>query len=173
MKSFLVLAFVVCCAVWGDTASLLTRHKHCSQPLDNSATWNNIIDVAQHAQGLDKNHMTRILPKMPEKEFKENDSCCVHANILDYYLKNVLTDALPTNDHHSRLPIVKEELHRVRRDLVTNANCDLNKYDVYKYNKTFRKNFLATGVDATIKAISEMDILFHYLYESCGKERCT
>ncbi|XP_062384397.1 interleukin-22 [Sardina pilchardus] len=172
MKSFLILTFVVCCAIWGDAASLLPRRRHCSPPLDNSATWNNLMAVAKHAQGQDKSHMTRIIPKMSDNKFKENDTCCVHANILDYYLRNVLTDSLPTEDHHSRMPIVKEELRKVRDDLKTNARCTVEKYDEYNYNRKFRENFLAAGVKATIKAIGEIDILFHYLYESCGQERC-
>lgn len=51
MKSFIALAFLICCAIWGDAASLPTispLRKQCSQPLVNSDTWNNLMAVAKH-----------------------------------------------------------------------------------------------------------------------------
>ncbi|XP_063068003.1 interleukin-22 [Engraulis encrasicolus] len=167
MKALLSFALVLMCSVaWGDAASIIPpKHHRRPKPLDNSVTWNNLMVVAKHAQAKDKDHETRLIPVISEEKLKDNDTCCMNANILDYYLRNVLTTE---GEHHKRLPAVKQDLHRVKRDLENHASCDPQKYDENEYNQKFRKNYRAAGTDAPNKAIGEMDILFHYLFESCN-----
>ncbi|XP_042558843.1 interleukin-22 [Clupea harengus] len=167
MKCLPVFAMLMCCAVWGNAASVRKHHRRPLQrgPLDNSETWNNLRAVAEHAQEMDRNHTTRLIPLMSQEKLKNKESCCMHANILNYYIRNVLTKQ---GDHHERLPIVKDDLERVEKDLKEHAKCDPRKYDENEYNQKFRANYEAAGIKASIKAISEIDILFHYLYESCN-----
>uniref|UniRef100_A0AAY4EKQ6 Interleukin 22 n=1 Tax=Denticeps clupeoides TaxID=299321 RepID=A0AAY4EKQ6_9TELE len=147
MNCLLLFAIVMCCSLHaGDAAPPAAHHLHRRpRPLDNSATWNNLIIVAKHAQEKDRNHNTRLIPIIPDEKLKDKDTCCLSANILDYYLRNILH---VRGNHHKRLSAVKEDLHRVRRDLVDLAKC--------------------VGEEAPNKAIGEIDILFHYLYESCN-----
>lgn len=64
-------------------------------------------------------------------KLQETESCCLHANILDYYLRNVLADAQLAEQHQNRLTTVKHDLHRVRRDLEVNANCVCIKISLF------------------------------------------
>ncbi|XP_034169136.1 interleukin-22 [Pangasianodon hypophthalmus] len=155
-----------CCALRADARPARLR----SRPLDNSETWNNVMVMAKHAQAQDRDHETRLIPVISSDKLKDGDVCCVNVKILDYYLRHIL-DSQAREHHYPRLHLVKPDLVRVARDL--EPHCNSKQVDL-EHLQTFTQNLKRAGemyknnTKAQNKAIGELDILFHYLYESCS-----
>ncbi|KAJ8402430.1 hypothetical protein AAFF_G00369190 [Aldrovandia affinis] len=85
-----------------------------SAPLTNIHTHKHVKVLAEHAQNLDNDTDTRLMPPANHSENQTNlYICCLHANILDFYLWNILT----TTEIYPHLTSVRVNLHRVSRDL--------------------------------------------------------
>uniref|UniRef100_A0A4W5KPH2 Interleukin 22 n=1 Tax=Hucho hucho TaxID=62062 RepID=A0A4W5KPH2_9TELE len=91
-------------------------HRPLSGPLHSADTDTMVQLVAQHAQSSDNDTDTKLMPDIDTKK-NHRDICCLHANILDFYLSNILTTKEKQDKHHPKLPALKEDLARVSRDL--------------------------------------------------------
>uniref|UniRef100_A0A3P9CUD2 Interleukin 22 n=1 Tax=Maylandia zebra TaxID=106582 RepID=A0A3P9CUD2_9CICH len=94
--------------------------------------------------------------------------CCLHANILDYYLTNILHH---TNNDHAQMHRLKTNLHRISTDLQAHG-CNVTQYHDHKNAVDFRTKLeKMEKMKGITKAISELDILFSYLQDYCVEPR--
>uniref|UniRef100_A0A3P8YAV2 Uncharacterized protein n=1 Tax=Esox lucius TaxID=8010 RepID=A0A3P8YAV2_ESOLU len=94
-------------------ACALSIHIPLSAPLQNADTDALVQQVARHAQSSDTDTNVKLMPDVDTKK-NHRDICCLHANILDFYLSNIL---ISDNHKHPKLPELKEHLARVSKDL--------------------------------------------------------
>uniref|UniRef100_A0A8C9WCA0 Uncharacterized protein n=1 Tax=Scleropages formosus TaxID=113540 RepID=A0A8C9WCA0_SCLFO len=119
---------------------------------------------ALQAQELDEDTETRLIPSVRHDKKTNLYVCCLHANILDFYLWNVLT----TEDRYPDLDTVRTELARVSRDLSLQGCVSwavrLPPVPRQTGEPGERR---AMGRTAVNKAIGEIDILFDSLSIFC------
>uniref|UniRef100_A0A3P8Y9D6 Interleukin-22 n=1 Tax=Esox lucius TaxID=8010 RepID=A0A3P8Y9D6_ESOLU len=144
-------------------ACALSIHIPLSAPLQNADTDALVQQVARHAQSSDTDTNVKLMPDVDTKK-NHRDICCLHANILDFYLSNIL---ISDNHKHPKLPELKEHLARVSKDLKDHG-CAVKHYSNDRHNIAFRKKLSEMGGGKGIrKAIGEIDILFTYLKDFC------
>ncbi|KAJ8008862.1 hypothetical protein DPEC_G00082850 [Dallia pectoralis] len=157
------LVMMSVCLVRGAGARSI--HRALSAPLHNADTDALVQQVARDAQSSDTDTDIKLMPDIDTKK-NHRDICCLHANILDFYLSNVLG----TKDNikkHPKLPQLKEDLARVSRDLQEHG-CAVKRYINDRHSIAFRKKLSEMGEGKGIrKAIGEIDILFTYLKDFC------
>uniref|UniRef100_A0AAZ3NV04 Interleukin-22 n=1 Tax=Oncorhynchus tshawytscha TaxID=74940 RepID=A0AAZ3NV04_ONCTS len=125
-------------------------HRPLSAPLHSADTDTMVQQVAQHAQNSDIDTDTKLMPDIDTKK-NHRDICCLHANILDFYLSNILT--------------TKEKT--ISRDLKEHG-CAIKHYNDHHHSIAFRKKFSEMEEGKGIKkAIGEIDILFTFLKDFC------
>ncbi|KAJ8402432.1 hypothetical protein AAFF_G00369210 [Aldrovandia affinis] len=163
----LVAVMVLCCLQQDASAGVIKQHPKIryarSAPLRNIHTHKHVKVLAEHAQNLDNDTDTRLMPPANHSENQTNlYICCLHANILDFYLWNILT----TTEIYPHLTSVRVNLHRVSRDL-KGRGCPIKHVDDHGHSKRFKEVFLKMGKKGENKAIGEIDILFDYLSRYC------
>ncbi|KAL7828017.1 hypothetical protein AOLI_G00311690 [Acnodon oligacanthus] len=167
MKNLLALLSLLSCLALSAASPRPLRHPPRSPPLDSSETWNNLFTMCKDARARDKDHETRLIPRIPSDSMKDGTMCCGNVKILEYYLKHILHQATGS---YSRMDLVKHELRRVARDLEPHCRSNLAGHEHFQ---SFTENLQLAGqmyksnATAHNKAIGETDILFHYLYETC------
>uniref|UniRef100_A0A3B3QK82 Interleukin-10 n=1 Tax=Paramormyrops kingsleyae TaxID=1676925 RepID=A0A3B3QK82_9TELE len=129
------------------------KSEHRSPPLDNHSTFQRISEIAKTVHFY--SHITFMYL------FQDLFVCCLHANILDFYLGNVLN----TEEKFPDLATVKTDLDRISRDL-TVKGCVSHVNDHGHSNK-FKESFHKMGKRAQTKAMGEIDILFDFLAKFC------
>ncbi|XP_018611365.1 interleukin-22 [Scleropages formosus] len=134
-----------------------------SAPLDNPGTSQRVRELAWAAQQLDDDHEIRLIPSERNIIDKTNlYICCLHANILDFYLGNILQ----TEEKFPHLSTVTIDLARISRDL-SEKGCSIKHVNEHEHSRSFTEQFHKLGKKGQTKAIGEIDILFDYLSKFC------
>ncbi|KAJ8250015.1 hypothetical protein COCON_G00232310 [Conger conger] len=164
----LVIAVTVLCCMQQDASAGVMknhqkRHHAASAPLRSSDTHQRVKELAMHAQNLDDDTDIRLMPPTNHTDNQTNlYICCLHVNILDFYLRNILT----TTETYPHLSSLRSDLHRVSRDL-KQKGCSVNHVKDHEHSKRFKEEFFKLGKHGETKAFGEIDILFDYLSRYC------
>ncbi|KAI7791701.1 interleukin-22 [Triplophysa rosa] len=167
MNCVTLFALMCWCVLCGQAMHLMRPRP---RPLDSAETWNNLNMMTKKAQSNDRDHETRLIPVISSERLKEEETCCVNAMILNYYLKNILHQH-PSDESYPSINFVRSDLHRIARDL--EPHCKKTDFSEHAHVKKFTGNYKKASdlygdeTKARNKAVGETDILFHYLYESC------
>uniref|UniRef100_A0A3B4AUA0 Interleukin 22 n=1 Tax=Periophthalmus magnuspinnatus TaxID=409849 RepID=A0A3B4AUA0_9GOBI len=142
-------------------------HRSFSPPLRNPETYKAVNKVSQHVSVLFlhskfqwQEDVVCALYLRTSHYFDHLKICCLHANILDFYLRNIL----PRHDNkHPHMHRVRTDLQRVSEDLKTQG-CNVTHYHDHRHAVQFRKKLAEQGIN---KAVGEINILFSYLQDFC------
>ncbi|CAL8324454.1 unnamed protein product [Lota lota] len=155
------------CVAW----LLCSQHsaaRPMSDVLHSDDTYQAAHDVSRQAQDLETGDDTsfRLISNKVKvsPDHHLDQICCLHANILDYYLLNVLKNH---DSFHPRMPHLKTDLARISQDL-SHHGCNVTHYHNHRNAVEFREKLITMqGERGITKAIGEIDILFTYLGEYC------
>uniref|UniRef100_A0A671QSS5 Uncharacterized protein n=1 Tax=Sinocyclocheilus anshuiensis TaxID=1608454 RepID=A0A671QSS5_9TELE len=90
----------------------------------------------------------------------EENSCCVNAMILNYYLKHILHADEHVDKKYPHIRFVRSDLQRIAHILKPRCVSFQKLFDHF--------NQLTSRYKTRNKAVGETIILFHYLFESCN-----
>ncbi|MEQ2162861.1 hypothetical protein GOODEAATRI_024279 [Goodea atripinnis] len=129
------------------TEQVVSHPVHRSPPLKDPKTHQAVREMSQHVgaqrKELEEDTSIRLMPR-PSADQNHMEICCLHANILNFYLNNILHKY---SDEHPSMHQLKTDLHRVSEDLQDQGCME--------------------GVRGINKAVGEIDILFTYLHDYC------
>ncbi|XP_061663417.1 interleukin-22 [Syngnathoides biaculeatus] len=158
-----VLALLLIGYVWPGEAGPVSQP--LSKVLRSPATYQAAEEVSLHAQHSETDEESNIRLNVPVHSDMDHMSvCCLHANILDFYVNTIFNHL---SDQYPRLHQLHSDLSRASLDLKEHG-CNLVRYRDHQHVVQFR-NKLAKMEHGRglIKAMSEMNILFAYLHDSC------
>uniref|UniRef100_A0A8C6U743 Interleukin-22 n=1 Tax=Neogobius melanostomus TaxID=47308 RepID=A0A8C6U743_9GOBI len=139
-------------------------HRSLSRPLRNPETYNAVNKVSQHVSDHFLQGQFDFRHIYIDTLHDHLKICCLHANILDFYLHNIL----PRHDNkHRTMNRVRNDLQRISEDLETHG-CNVTHYQDHQHAVQFRKNLVGMGEEQGInKAVGEINILFSCLQDFC------
>lgn len=162
---------------WDERAGAHPVDRPLSPVLRHPQTYQDVQEVSEHYQKIEANDdeddtSMRAMPRVTTNPQSDNtyhlEICCLHANILDYYLTNILHH---TNNDHTHMHRLKTSLHRISTDLQAHG-CNVTQYHDHKNAVDFRTKLEKMEKKKGItKAIGELDILFSYLQDYCVEPR--
>ncbi|XP_024913196.1 interleukin-22 [Cynoglossus semilaevis] len=165
LATLLLLVLSLFLIGWVEHTVALPTNRHLSPVLRNKDTYQAVHEVSKHFQGLETadESSTKLLPNV-DRNKDHMSICCLHANILDFYMNNILTHHCKRHDKILRL---KVDLARVSEDLQTHG-CNVTHYHDDHHAVEFRKKLAKMdGERGIIKAVGEIDILFSFLTDYC------
>ncbi|XP_054877980.1 interleukin-22 [Poeciliopsis prolifica] len=145
------------------------HQEHLSAPLNDPRTQEAIHRVSQDGQRkeLEEDTSIRLMPRVNTDQ-NHMEICCLHANILDFYLNNILHKY---SGKHPSMHQLQTDLHRVSSDLQTQG-CNVTHYHDHHHAVEFRRKLeRMEGERGINKAVGEIDILFTYLHDFCKEPR--
>uniref|UniRef100_A0A8C5FL63 Uncharacterized LOC115542477 n=1 Tax=Gadus morhua TaxID=8049 RepID=A0A8C5FL63_GADMO len=124
-----------------------------------------LVFQAQNPETRDETSLRLISRVSPNQTLDQNaEICCLHANILDFYLLNVLQSS---DSFHPAMPRLKTDLRRISQDL-SHHGCNVTHYQDHQNAVEFREKLITMqGQRGITKAIGEINILFTYLGDFC------
>uniref|UniRef100_M3ZWG2 Interleukin 22 n=1 Tax=Xiphophorus maculatus TaxID=8083 RepID=M3ZWG2_XIPMA len=153
----------------GQVVSHPVHQAHLSPPLNDPKTHEDIRELSQHAQRkeLEEDTSIRLMPRVNTDQ-NHMEICCLHANILNFYLNNILHKY---SEEHPSMHRLQTDLHRVSSDLQTQG-CNVTHYHDHRHAVEFRRKLeRMEGERGINKAVGEIDILFTYLHDFCKEPR--
>ncbi|XP_038161147.1 interleukin-22 [Cyprinodon tularosa] len=156
----LAVLFLVC---W--TEQVVSKPVHLSPPLKDSKMHKDVMEVSHEAQRkeLEEDTSIRLMPRVNRTQ-NHMEICCLHANILNFYLNNILHKY---SSEHPNMDRLKTNLNRVSEDLQTQG-CNLTHYHDHRHTVEFRRKLERMEDQRGInKAVGETYILFTYIHDYC------
>uniref|UniRef100_A0A671VQZ0 Interleukin-22 n=1 Tax=Sparus aurata TaxID=8175 RepID=A0A671VQZ0_SPAAU len=148
---------------WVEQAAAHPVQQKLSPPLQNPETYKTVKAVAKHAESMNTENdpSVRLNPRIRTNQ-DHMTICCLHANILEFYLNEVLPKH--KSDHHNRMHTLRTDLSRVSEDLKSHG-CNVTRH--HHLAVQFRGQLQTMGDEGITKAMGEIDIMFTFLQGYC------